>query len=177
MKKIFVMIGIPGSGKSTWINRNYAVGEDIIVSRDKIRFLLLKDDENYFAHENEVFDRFIEAISFALTTSSNVRVFADATHLGKKSRKKLLKALALDPKYIEINAVYMNTPLNICLERNAQRTGREKIPENVIKNMYEKILSFPAADEGFKKIYLIDNQFQQVNLFEYNKKDIEKFKY
>ena len=47
------MVGIPGSGKSTWAkarckNNPHAA----YISRDEIRFSLLKDEEEYFAKEN-----------------------------------------------------------------------------------------------------------------------------
>ena len=51
MKKLYLMIGIPGSGKSTWA-RNRKDG--IIVSRDAIRCSFLKDGENYFSKEDLV---------------------------------------------------------------------------------------------------------------------------
>ena len=53
-KKVWILCGIPGSGKSTWIRKQIAENGGVHCSRDEIRFSLLKDGEDYFAHENEV---------------------------------------------------------------------------------------------------------------------------
>ena len=54
-KKVFLMAGIPGSGKSTWIRSKLTPGAEWI-SRDNVRFAILTDEDDYFAHEDDVFD-------------------------------------------------------------------------------------------------------------------------
>ena len=56
--KLYVMIGVPGSGKSTFIKNNKKE-KDIYVSRDQIRFKYLKEGEPYFTHEKQVFKEFL----------------------------------------------------------------------------------------------------------------------
>ena len=50
MSRLIMMCGIPGSGKSTWIqNCKGFIGNDVVVvSRDAIRFSMLKEGEDYF---------------------------------------------------------------------------------------------------------------------------------
>ena len=52
-KKMFVMCGEAGSGKSTWIQNNLHTfeGYTTVVSRDMIRFLLVHEGEDYFSRE------------------------------------------------------------------------------------------------------------------------------
>ena len=52
--KVFVMCGPAGSGKSTWLIKQMKPKTDVCISRDNIRFGLLKEGEDYFAHENDV---------------------------------------------------------------------------------------------------------------------------
>ena len=56
--KLYLMMGISGAGKSTWLRHNIKDGE-VIVSRDQIRFGMLQDGDDYFDHEDEVFETFI----------------------------------------------------------------------------------------------------------------------
>ena len=65
-KQLYLMMGAPGSGKSTWI-KNHLNSQDVYISRDEIRFAKLKDGEDYFAHEGNVYAEFL-------------LVYADASH-------------------------------------------------------------------------------------------------
>jgi tRNA uridine 5-carbamoylmethylation protein Kti12 len=47
------------------------------------------------------------------------------------------------------------TPLAVCQERNSQRTGRLKVPETAINNMF-KSFAPPGNDEKFDNVYFID---------------------
>ena len=62
MKNFYVLCGIAGSGKSTWINNHLAAfkGYTKVVSRDDIRFMIDNVDEEYFSKEKQVFKKFIE---------------------------------------------------------------------------------------------------------------------
>ena len=70
MKCLYVMCGVPGSGKSTFIKNHlfdFVESEDyvVVVSRDDIRFSLLNTDEaisedKYFSKEDEVWEKYIK---------------------------------------------------------------------------------------------------------------------
>ena len=59
---LYLMCGIPGSGKSTWIKQN-KIESDAVISRDVVRFSLVKEHEEYFSKETEVFYTFIDQIN------------------------------------------------------------------------------------------------------------------
>ena len=59
-QELRVMVGIPASGKSTLIEKEVSCLEEerkttAVVSRDAVRFSMLKEGEDYFAHEDEVY--------------------------------------------------------------------------------------------------------------------------
>ena len=149
MSKLIMMIGIPGSGKSTWVKNN-KTDSDLWVSRDKIRFDKLKEGEDYFAHETEVFNQFIEEISWGLEMDKTV--IADATHLNKKSRKMVIDKVR---KFAdEIEAVWIDTPIEIAFARNDQRDGLAWVKHGIIRRMAFS-MEEPTKEEGFNKIMII----------------------
>lgn len=156
-KRLFVMVGIPGSGKSTFIRTHidHFDKQLKLVTRDTIRFNLVSEDEEYFSKEDKVYEEFIRRIKKNLNDPNVNDVIADATHLSKGSRRKLFYNLGKSLKNIEVIALVLNTPLEICLVRNANRTGRERVPEESIRNM-AKAFRIPKLDEGFDKIYIFD---------------------
>ena len=143
-KKVWIISGIPGSGKSTWIRNRIAEKGGVHCSRDEIRFSLLKDGEDYFAHEDEVVRLWLEKAQEAINNPEVENIYIDATNLNDKSRKKVTEAL---PKgdYI-ITYVIFKVPLDVCIERNSLRTGRAYVPESVIKNMYNSF-TIPNSDK------------------------------
>ena len=143
MASLVLMMGVPGSGKTTYAKK--MMGDyDIYVSRDEIRFGLVKEDEPYFSKEDEVLQTFIRTINDALPIAQRY-VIADATHLNMGSRAKILKNLHNKPDSVYV--VYVAVSLQTALERNAQRSGRALVPESSIRNMYKSI-SLPRKEEG-----------------------------
>lgn len=147
-KNLILMMGIPGSGKSTFLKEKCNSKTDIIVSRDKIRFSRLSEKDEYFANEQEVWKEYIETLKVFLTDNRYENVIADATHLNPRSRDKVLNALADVLNEIDIYLLWVNVSLETALERNAQRKGRALVPESAIRNMYRNLES-PIPREGF----------------------------
>lgn len=153
MKDLVILCGIPGSGKTTWAHQQKRAK---VISRDDIRMKLVKNDEDYFAHETEVFDEFIKRIRKAIYSKdiSYDTVIADATHLNYPSRTKLLTNIFNNSNLSEKNLInYKNlpnihffcfyTPLETCLKRNAKRNGRARVPDDIIINMYKRFSKPP----------------------------------
>ena len=158
MATLYVMVGIPGCGKSTWANKFIADRSNIdYISRDAVRLSIIKDNEYIFAHEDEVYAKFVSNIVHCL--GSNRDVVADATHLSHGARRKLVSALQAagmtEDKY-DIVFVMMDTPLTECIRRDLQREGRAHVTEPVIRNMF-KSLSTPYVGEfnNVKEVWIV----------------------
>ena len=153
-KKLFVMCGNAGCGKSTWIQNNLHTfeGHTSVVSRDQIRFLFVPEGEDYFSRETEVYAKFIDDIKFGLEKADNVIV--DATHLNEGSRGKLLRRIGSALKGVEVIAVVIEVPLKVSLDQNEKRkVSRSYVPRSVVRRMYSQF-TMPTFEEGFDKIYV-----------------------
>ena len=142
------MCGPAGSGKTTWIREHATPGVSAHISRDRIRFSMVKENEYYFSREKEVYMEFVRQICRALSYETKWvdEVYVDATHLTKKSREKLVRELdSFCPNY-DLIAVVIKPELEQCPAQNAQREGREFVPETVICNMY-KSFQHPLNDD------------------------------
>ena len=167
-KKLFVMCGNAGCGKSTWIQNNLHTfeGYTSVVSRDQIRFLFVSEGEDYFSRETEVYAKFIDDIQFGLENADNVIV--DATHLNEGSRGKLLRRIGPALKGVEIIAIVIKVPLEVSLDQNEKRKGsRAYVPRSVIRRMYHQF-TMPTFEEGFDKIYVYNpyNKGAKYTIFE-----------
>lgn len=152
MSTLYLMCGIPGSGKTTYIKNNLD-NNSVHISRDEIRFSMLDEKDNYFAKEKLVFRKWIEKIQFFLDKGYNV--YADATHINKNSRNKTLSNLDLNNH--EVKAICVLTDLDTCIERNLLRKGRECVPTDVIKNMFSNF-TIPYLTESvnhYKSIIMV----------------------
>ena len=133
MGNLYVMVGCPGSGKSTYAKNNFP--NALYVSRDEIRFSLISENDEYFSKEDEVFRVFINKINEGLR--GPLDVIADATHINKKSRAKLFSHLKIDKEKTKVIIIVMQTSLDLCIKQNENRKGTKYyVPIEVIKRMF-----------------------------------------
>lgn len=130
MNRLIIMVGIPGSGKSSYAKKLLEANPSWeYVSRDEVRYEFVTDQAHYYDHENDVYREFCNRIDKFLLQEKTV--IADATHLTKGSREKLIQNLQVIPD--EVYAVVMKTPFEVCMQRNSARQGITRVPD---KSMY-----------------------------------------
>lgn len=141
-----------GSGKSTWCQHWLSKhNKSVWISRDAVRYSILSSGEEYFSREKEVLKEFRKQAQSAIDNEEIDSVLLDASHLSDKAIAKTFKNLNI-PKDIKVINVRLITPLKVCLERNALREGRERVPDDVIKNAYSIYLNSGKIDWVRKRI-------------------------
>lgn len=163
-KTLFIMVGAPGSGKSTFAAAHASRGDSAIISRDKIRFSMVGEDEEYFSKENAVFKEFTNQISNALNSPWIQEVWADATHMTTTARTKLLVNIKIPLEDIHICPIVVRPDLDTCLRQNDMREGRAVVPHTAIKKMLQSYQD-PAKDGiKYKQIYYTGGNINAENL-------------
>lgn len=105
------------------------------ISRDELRFSMISDESEYFSKEKEVFSKFVEKMNNSL--NKNDCTIIDATHISKASRAKILQRVE-NPANVRLLVLYLTTPIDVCMQQNDLRIGRERVPQEVIKGMAEQ---------------------------------------
>ena len=154
-KKLYILSGIPGIGKSTWIqnHKDKFEGTTNVVSRDAIRFTKVKSPDEYFKYEKEVWAEFVNQAIISLNKFDNT--ILDATHINPSSRGKILRALKNNLVGIEINTIAFCGMTDTAIKRNSGREGLALVPVSAILNM-SKNFTIPTKEEGFDNIYIYD---------------------
>ena len=157
-RKLYILVGPPAVGKSTWIQNNLNPSTSYIISRDKI----FEDVREQFGSINknallEIDRRLKERIDNAKHSKKDIII--DSLNLTVKQRQLVVKGLQLAEEYEKIAVVFnFKGEENIILE-NAQKRNREtgkNIHEQTLKRSMSRFEDI-KVQEGFSKIINVDN--------------------
>jgi predicted kinase len=141
---VVLAIGLPGSGKTTWFGRRGITP----LSSDLLRGILFDDVEEQ-RYQGLVFSTLRSLLRARLIARMPMN-YVDATNLSIHERRQWIK-MAKSFGF-EVQAVFFDVPLEVCLERNRQRD--RSVSEDVMRKMSEK-LKPPVFEEGFEKITVV----------------------
>lgn len=134
---LIIPVGVPGSGKSTWVRTVY--GSAFIASTDAIRLRLFGSleaahtPEARVANNSLVFDSFHAEISMQLAQDRGV--VADATNLNHEARAKLREVA--EYWHAKTHLVLFKNVVE-AVTRNAARGPEDRVPEAAMEVMVEK---------------------------------------
>ena len=142
-----LLVGVPGSGKTTWANKNHKDNE-VVLSSDLIRKELFNDETN---QENNklMFTTLYNRARKLLKSGKSVII--DATNVTVNDRARALNNFA-NFDVIKV-AIVFKTATDICKFRDKNRT--RTVGEEVIDKFTEKFIN-PTKEEGFDEIIYIE---------------------
>ncbi|MDE1154193.1 MAG: ATP-binding protein [Acidobacteriaceae bacterium] len=141
---VVLTIGLPGSGKTTWYKRRGVQP----LSSDMLRTILF-DDITEQRYQGLVFST-LRSLLRARLIAKMPWNYVDATNLSPHERRQWIK-MAKSFGY-EVQAVFFDVPLAVCLERNSKRD--RQVTDEVMHKMAERLRP-PAFKEGFDKITVV----------------------
>jgi predicted kinase len=131
MTTAYVMVGAPGSGKSTYAAKLAEIENAYVISGDDVREELYGSAEIQ-GNWAEIHDRIEELVSEAC----GMPVILDGTHYLASYRKEAINLLK-SYGYTKVDAIICNPSLATCLARNWSR--KRNVPDYVITAMHEKL--------------------------------------
>lgn len=137
-------MGLPGSGKSTYVEKLGATA----LSSDEIRRWLSDDPANQDIHRR-VFLVLRDLLKHRLELRRPV-TYIDATNLTPYERRPYI-ALA-DLYECDVEAVFFDVPLEECRRRNRDRD--RIVPDHAMEEMSRR-LTPPSLEEGFSRVTVV----------------------
>lgn len=164
--KLIFLVGLSGSGKSTWAEEFVKDNDAEVLSSDRLR-LELFGDENDQRHNSEVFNELHRrAIKFL---KQGKTVVYDATGLSGSRRKGFLKQLSQISCWKA--CLVFAVPFSTCVDRDSKRS-RSVGREVVLKQM--KQFQMPHMNEGWDEILMLRaEECQKIKLMDFFSEELE----
>ncbi|MBE7383028.1 MAG: AAA family ATPase [Leptolyngbya sp. SIO1E4] len=153
---LWILIGLPGSGKSTWAER-FVQGDLplLMISTDQIRAQLYGDAATQGAWP-QIWQRVQQRFRYGAIETQQGKVggvLYDATNTRRRWRREIIQT-AREIGYNRVLALWFDIPLACCVQRNHLRS--RQVPLEVIHTMSRQLAGAPPhCDEGFDAVFQI----------------------
>lgn len=153
MMNLYVLIGLPGSGKSTY-SEKIKNENTVVIATDNLREKVFGNRFNKKIKE-EVFKMLI--CESVMHLKNGINVIIDTTFLNEKSYRTIF-IKEIDNLEITVRkiAVVVKADIHLCISRDKNRTANRRVGNKVINELND-LISFPENDEKFDLVQIINN--------------------
>lgn len=138
---IVLLVGLPGSGKSYWLEQNRLPA----LSSDSTRIQLTGDVTNQ-TNNRLIFSTLRTLCAARLKAGCEV-TYIDSTALALWERRSWIRFAELHG--CDIECVFFDVPIEVCLRRNAARY--RVVPDEAMQRMAARLVP-PSVNEGFRRV-------------------------
>ena len=151
MPKCYQLVGVPGSGKSTWVKNQDWTSDCVVVSTDEFVEAYAQEVGSTYS---EVFDDYMPtavmlmADKVVCAREAGKDIIWDQTSTSVKARARKFNML---PDYEHIAVVFKTPAQDELARRLASRPGKN-IPDHVMRSMIDHF-EMPSLEEGFTQVW------------------------
>ena len=166
-RKLYVLVGPPGVGKSWWVKNNvvdpYVISRDNIVDDTRMQLGLKYDDmfaDNMKDVNKEINKKLGDRAAAAAESGQDIVV--DMTNTSPGARKGALSAIkGVEDQFEKIAVVFdvrgKEDLVHKSIEMRSNQLKDKHIPKNVVNSMLKSFSeNIPTEQEGFDKVIFVD---------------------
>lgn len=151
----YFLVGIPGSGKSTWL-RKFPINWERTTVASTDNYIDSIAHEKGTTYSTEFKAHYPDAVkkmnsSVRTAIENKFDIIWDQTNTAAAARK--LKLSMIPPSYRKIAVVFPTPEMTELTKRLKSRPGKD-IPDDVVQSMIEKF-EFPTINEGFDEVWIV----------------------
>ena len=151
MPTAYILIGIPASGKSTWVKNQKWSKDCVIASTDSyVEAFARSVNKSYTEVFNEIMPKAVEQMANDVVEAREAGkdIIWDQTSTTLSTRAKKIKML---DGYTKIAVVFKIPDMDVLKKRLASRPGKD-VPWEIVSNMINNF-EHPSLEEGFDQIW------------------------
>jgi putative nucleotidyltransferase with HDIG domain len=160
MYKLLVLIGLPGSGKSTFAKELAEREDAVIFSSDEIGKEIHGE---YVQNDGEVLVELRRRAAERLKVGNAIY---DATNISSKRRMGMLQQFRNCIK----ECYYLSTPYDVCQRNN--ETREKRVSPGIIRGM-RTVLQIPVLAEGWDAVHIIHGEDASVDFSVRSREELE----
>lgn len=142
MKTVYILKGLPASGKSTWSRNKLKETPNSYkrINKDDLRAML---DDNYWSKGNEKFVLKIRDLMIKEALAAGKHVISDDTNLAPRHETRIRQLVKEYCKKtgenVKVEVIFFDVPIEECIRRDLKRT--HSVGEQVIRSMYKNFFA------------------------------------